>query len=165
VKQGPSGCVRSDVRTSEVIMSLVVVGMDGSEHAYAALAFAAEEAALRGAALRIVCAWDFPTSMSMDMGLVPGIFEGFREEADLIAAQSLKTVAELQPGVSAEVKVLEGHPAMVLLEQSEEATLLVVGSRGRGGLAGMLLGSVSRHVIHQASCPVTVVRKIPPKSS
>ncbi len=138
-------------------MSLVVVGVDGSEHGEAALAFAAEEAALRDAGLRIVCAWQFPANMTMDMGAVSGVFESFRDEAELIAAEAVETVKQLRPAVNAHAKVVDGHPATVLLEESRGATLLVVGSRGRGGLAGILLGSVSQHVIHHAPCPVTVV--------
>ena len=55
-------------------------------------------------------------------------------------------------------RVVRGHPAQVLLDAAEDAALLVVGSRGRGGFTGMLLGSVSQHVIARAACPVVVVR-------
>jgi nucleotide-binding universal stress UspA family protein len=140
-------------------MSLVVVGVDGSEHGDAALAFAAEEAVLRDADLRIVCAWQIPANMTMDMGMVSGVFESFRDEAELMAAQAVETANQLRPAAKAHAKVVEGHPATVLLEESQGATLLVVGSRGRGELAGILLGSVSQHVIHHSSCPVTVVPK------
>lgn len=138
-------------------MSVVVVGVDGSEHGDEALEFAAEEAELRGATLRVVCAWQFPSSMTMDMGLVAGVFEGFREEAELIVADAVKTVQERHPSLSCEPRVVEGHAVDVLLHEAQNAKLLVVGTRGRGGIAGLFLGSVSQHVLRQAPCPVTVV--------
>lgn len=138
-------------------MDLVVVGVDGSEHGDAALVFAAEEAALRKAALRIVCAWQTPAGMTMEAGVVPGVFESFREEAGTIVREAADKVSESYPEVSVELKVVNGHPVTGLLAESRDAALLVVGSRGRGELAGMLLGSVSHHIIHQAHCPVTVV--------
>lgn len=140
-------------------MGTVVVGVDGSEHGELALRFAAEEAALRAAELRIVCAWQLPPSMGFDMGLAPDVFESFRDEAHIIAAEAQTQAESLRPDVVIHTQVIEGPPARVLLEEAHDATLLVVGSRGRGGLAGMLLGSVSRHVVHQARCPVTVVPK------
>jgi len=146
-------------------MSFIVVGVDGSEHADAALRFAAAEAAVHGVDLHVVCAWELPSTMTMDLGLVSGIFEGFRDEAAGIINEAIDKVAEWQPGVTCEGRLVEGHPATVLVQEAEGAILLVVGSRGRGELAGMLLGSVSHHVIHQAPCPVTVVTKRPEAKS
>jgi len=140
-------------------MSLVVVGVDGSEHGEAAVAFGAEEAALRGADLHLVCAWQIPVGVTMEAGMAPGLFEGFREDAETIVANAAAWVEAAHPGVNVRAKVSEGHPVNVLLEECKEATLLVVGSRGRGEFAGIFLGSVSHHVIHQAPCPVTVVPK------
>ncbi len=143
-------------------MSLVVVGVDGSEHGSAALAFAAEEAALRGADLRIVCSWETPAGMTMEAGMVPGIFDSFREEAETIVRDAADWVRQVNPGLSVEMKVVGSHPVTALLEEGRAADVLVVGTRGRGELAGILLGSVSQHLIHQAPCPVTVV-PMPPK--
>jgi nucleotide-binding universal stress UspA family protein len=140
-------------------MGIVVVGIDGSEHGEVALQFAAEEAALRGARLRIVCAWDLPPNAPMSVGLVPGLIQSFGDEAGTIVQAAVDRVGELQPAVSCEPRVIEGHPGSVLLEEARGAILLVVGSRGRGELAGMLLGSVSHQVLHHAPCPVTVVPK------
>jgi nucleotide-binding universal stress UspA family protein len=138
-------------------MGVVVVGVDGSEHGDAALRFAAEEAALRGGHLRVVCAWEVPASVVMSVGLVSGMMESFRDEAETIVQAALALVVKLQPSVSCEARVVEGHPGSVLLGEAKEATLLVVGNRGRGGFAGMMLGSVSHQVLHGAPCPVTVV--------
>jgi nucleotide-binding universal stress UspA family protein len=138
-------------------MGIVVVGVDGSEHGAAALEFAAEEAALRRAALHVVCAWEIPASAGVAVGMVPGLTQGFMDEAESIVQAAVDRVKELQPSVSCFPRVVEGHAGSVLLDGAKEATLLVVGSRGRGELAGMLLGSVSHQVLHHSPCPVTVV--------
>jgi nucleotide-binding universal stress UspA family protein len=145
-------------------MSFVVVGVDGSEHGEAALEFAAEEAALRSAELRVVCAWElpaleFPVDGAMSADVLPGLLRSIGDEADGICQAAVARVRELQPSVSCEPRVVEGHAGSVLLDEARGATLLVVGSRGRGELAGMLLGSVSHQVLHHAPCPVTVVPK------
>jgi nucleotide-binding universal stress UspA family protein len=139
-------------------MKTIVVGIDGSEHGEAALAFAAEEAALREAHLLIVCAWENPMVVS-PMGFCPAeMFEGLAENARSIAEAAVARVAELQPLGTCEGKAVEGHPAAVLLKEAEQANMIVVGSRGRGGFASLLLGSVSKRVVHHAPCPVVVVR-------
>ena len=138
-------------------MGVVVVGVDGSEHGEAALQFAAEEAVLRGASLRVVCAWEFPMNLTADIGLVPGLMQRFAEEGEEIVREAVARVAELRPSVACEPRAVEGHAGSVLLDEARGAILLVVGSRGRGELAGVLLGSVSHQVLHHAPCPVTVV--------
>ncbi len=136
---------------------VVVVGVDGSEASSKALAWAAEEASLRGATLRIVQAWFEPA------GAYPTYMpaESF-EKAPLDARKSLEEqvsrVLPSDPGVRVEQVVGEGPPAEVILSKAEDATLVVVGSRGRGGFAGLLLGSTSGEVAHRAHCPVTIVR-------
>jgi nucleotide-binding universal stress UspA family protein len=139
-------------------MNTIVVGVDGSEHGEAALAFAAEEAALRGAHLLIVCAWETPMVVA-PMGYYPAeAFEGLAENAKSIAQSAVARVAELQPVVTCEGRAIEGQPAAVLLKEAEQADMIVVGSRGRGGFANLLLGSVTQQVVHHAPCPVVVVR-------
>jgi nucleotide-binding universal stress UspA family protein len=138
-------------------MKTIVVGIDGSKHAEAALELAAEEAFLRGARLVIVSAWELPS------GLTPGVYppevlDGPRADADRLVKAAVARVAELQPNVACEGKVIEGQPAAVLLKEAEHAHMLVVGSRGRGGFASLLLGSATQQVIHHALCPVVVVR-------
>jgi nucleotide-binding universal stress UspA family protein len=141
-------------------METIVVGVDGSECAGAALEFAAAEAALRGARLRIVSAWEVPSAI-YGGGFAPldaSVFDGFRERGQAVADQAVATVVKLQPAVECEGVVLEGQPAAILLEQAADATLVVVGNRGLGGFKSLLLGSVSQQVVHHASCPVVVVR-------
>ena len=103
----------------EVQVKTIVVGVDGSKHAEAALEFAAEEAALRGARLRIVSAWEMP-QMIQPMGLYPAeAIEGVREEAERIVREAVARAKELQPQVASEGIVVEGRAATVLLEQAE----------------------------------------------
>ena len=141
-------------------MDTIVVGVDGSECATAALEFAAGEAALRDARLRIVSIWELP-AMAYGGGYTPPLdeqtFEAFRLSAEKIASDAAQTAKRLQPAVESEILVAEGQAAEVLLEQARDATMIVVGNRGRGGFASLLLGSVSHQVVHHASCPVIVV--------
>jgi len=139
---------------------LVVVGVDGSEESIAALSWAARYASAVGATVRAVAAWHFPTAVgSAPVGVAP---EPVRAEAEQHVRDNLMaTVAKVYPGAAAdqvETKVAYGHPAQVLLDESDDADLLVVGHRGRGAFTGMLVGSVSTHCVTHATCPVVVVR-------
>jgi nucleotide-binding universal stress UspA family protein len=141
-------------------METIVVGVDGSETADAALEFAVAEAALRGATLRIVSAWDIPAAaygggyLDLDEGIVLAI----RDEAQKVADAAAATAAGSQPSLRCDVRVIEGQAAAALLDQAADASLLVVGNRGRGGFASLLLGSVSQQVVQHATCPVVIVR-------
>jgi nucleotide-binding universal stress UspA family protein len=139
-------------------MAVIVVGVDGSEGSMAALRFAAAEAALRDAKLRVVCAWHIPTAVFAG-GWTPPVdmMSSFDAAACEVASRAASEVARLQRGVDCESKVVEGQPAEVLLRASEDADLLVVGSRGLGGFKSLLVGSVSRQVVHEATCPVVIV--------
>lgn len=140
---------------------VIVVGIDGSEHADAALAWALEEAALRGATVRVVHAWQYLPVTAEPMAALPA------PPTDELSAAARQTVTDAlarvsggsDPGVPVELGVVEGAPAAALLDASEDATLVVVGSRGRGGFTGLLLGSVSQQVTHHARCPVVVLPK------
>jgi nucleotide-binding universal stress UspA family protein len=142
-------------------MGVIVVGVDGSEGAKAALRFALEETRLREDTLRAVHAWHVDLS-------VPGIeaayqppataLEEHRRFAEAALEAALSEVGVDAGGVEIERRVVEGRPAAALVEESRGADLLVVGSRGHGGFAGLLLGSVSQQVVHHADCPVVVVR-------
>jgi nucleotide-binding universal stress UspA family protein len=145
-----------------------VVGVDGSEGANAALRFAIGEAELRKARLRIVAAWGIPIA-AFGGGFAPPLesdtLEAFRDGAQRVADEALATAKEQWPSVEAEAVTLEGQPAEVLLAQAADATLIVVGNRGLGGFTSLLLGSVSQHVVHHASCPVVVVHRPPARPS
>ena len=141
-------------------MSTIVVGVDGSESAQEALDFAAREARLRGAGLRVVMTWSMPTMAYDGMGgfspdIDPTVFE---ESARAALDATLATLDEQADGIEIEQVLCRGQPAQVLVEQARTADLLVVGSRGRGGFAGLLLGSVSHQCAQHAPCPVVIVR-------
>jgi nucleotide-binding universal stress UspA family protein len=142
-------------------METIVVGVDGSGCAHDALVRAATEAALRGARLRVVCAWEIPSTIYSD-GFAPSldeeIFDSFRTSAERLVGEALSEVERLQPSVPCESVVREGQAADVLLEEAKSASLVVVGNRGRGGFKSLLLGSVSQQIVHHAHCPVLVVR-------
>jgi len=134
----------------------IVVGVDGSEPSRRALRWAARQATLTGAGLNVVTTWEFPATY----GWAPPYPPGFDPEGDTrrAAQQTVDEVLGASPGVPVELTVVEGHPAPVLVEKSEGAELVVVGSRGHGAFAGLLLGSVSEHCAAHALCPVVVVR-------
>jgi len=137
----------------------IVVGVDGSPGSRKALTWAAAEAADHGADLVILNVWEH--TLLPPAGSV-SVSERYVPEASQRTAEDLRQVIteELgeEPPVFVQPHVKQGRPAKVLIEESANADLLVVGSRGHGGFAGLVLGSVSQHVAAYAKCPVTVVR-------
>ncbi|MFE1260876.1 universal stress protein [Streptomyces albogriseolus] len=127
-----------------------VVGVDGSPHAAAAVDVAFEEAALRGAHLRALYVWHPPLLGVLDEDAA--VRECRRMLSETVAGRTAT-----YPDVELHHEVVRGHPVQVLAEASEHALGLVVGTRGRGGFTGMLLGSVSQGVLHHAGCPVITV--------
>jgi nucleotide-binding universal stress UspA family protein len=139
----------------------IVVGIDGSDSSLVALRWADWLARTTDAALDVVCAWEYPS------------FYGWSEAPDnwnpsstteTVLSDSLRAVfGDSTPSYVA-TSVRQGGAAMVLLDESAGATLVVVGSRGHGGFAGLLLGSVSASVAEHAPCPVLVVHgeQLPP---
>lgn len=140
----------------------IVVGVDGSEHAAAALRFAVEEARLRDATLVVVHAWTYvplaPIQTAYDM--IPPTFVADDLEREEEAARGVldDALAGLPVDLSVEKRVVAGNPADAILDEAKDASLVVVGSRGRGRLTSAFLGSVSSRVIEHAPCPVVVVR-------
>jgi nucleotide-binding universal stress UspA family protein len=130
----------------------IVVGTDGSEDSEEAVAFAFEEAATSGTPLNVVYCWQ-PTDRH-DRAV---------EDTEALLrnwlAESLAPYRDKFPGVTVKAEVVDGRPAMILAERTEGASMAVVGSRGRGGVRGLLLGSVSQSLLHHADCPVVVVRR------
>ena len=152
------------MRQNDGVPGRIVVGIDGTDHAAAALRWAADEAALRSATLVVVHAWSFvPVTTPADSGLVPmawtesmEVLDASRSAAERVAAEQVREV--LGEEHDAVVKIVEGGPAAVLREAAQDADLLVVGNQGRGNLASALLGSTSAEVADSAPCPVVIVR-------
>ncbi|MGW0434805.1 universal stress protein [Micromonospora sp. NPDC003197] len=137
----------------------VVVGVDGSEQSLLALDFAAERARSWGVPLRVVRAWAPPASKwhppEADLAQITATEQ--RAVEDLLADR----LDRLQ-GISTNVDVITEPPTAALVEASRGARLVVVGSRGRGGFRGLVLGSVSQQLMQHSHCPVAVVRELPP---
>ena len=141
-------------------MNGVVVGIDGSPGSMTALRFALEEARLRGTTLHVVAAWQFPAMTMAYAGVARAEVMDLSAELRTRAGQAIDdALAAIDVGdVPVEQHVLEGHPSGVLVDAGAGADLLVVGSRGLGGFARMLLGSVGHDVAHHAPCPTVIVR-------
>ena len=134
----------------------VVVGVDGSPVSEAALAFAFAVAAGRNAPLVAVHTW---WDLAIDPALAPLLdWEAIEGDEHQLLAERLAGWGEKYPDVEVRRVVTRDRAAHALIARTEGAQLVVVGSRGRGGFAGLLLGSVSHAVLHRASCPVAIVR-------
>lgn len=146
--------------TTESKAETVVVGIDGSPASATVLNWAARYATALGSSVKVVMAWHFPAAAGpAPVGVAPAsvraeVEQNKREQLDT----AVTTAFSDSPGVPVEKQIVYGHPAQVLIDESKDADLLVVGSRGHGAFTGMLLGSVSTHCVTHAACPVTVVR-------
>lgn len=137
---------------------MIIVGIDGSAAARAAVDWAADDAARMRLPLRLVHAVDrLPYQISRYPG--PVQFDSVRRAARTLLDESAAAVRARQPEVEVSTVLVEGAPVMVLRDQAKDATELVLGSRGLGGFAGALLGSVSTHLAGHTHCPVVVVRE------
>jgi nucleotide-binding universal stress UspA family protein len=137
--------------------NVIVVGVDGSDASKDALRWAHKQAGFTGASLEVIATWEYPTSF----GWAPAWPSDWNPAED--AKKALATLAEEVLGANPDVKVrqvvLEGHPAPILVAAGANADLLVVGSRGHGEFAGMLIGSVSEYCAMHAPCPVVIIRR------
>jgi nucleotide-binding universal stress UspA family protein len=140
-------------------MAKIVVGIDGSPAAAAALEWAVAEARLRDAQLLVVHVWGIPVlayASPYGAGVTGEVVEAERKAAADALDAALEHVD--REGLDLRSELVEGAPAQSLLDAAERADLLVVGSRGHGGFAGLLLGSVSQQCAQHAQCPVVIVR-------
>ena len=139
-------------------MSKIVVGVDGSPGSIAALRWAHAEAALRGAALEAVAVWQYPMMTTMPaFGAMPDVTNLSKQTEEHLLEILRDNHIESTTEVAVSVSIAEGTPASALTNAAGDADLLVVGSRGHGGFAGLLLGSVSHQCTMHAPCPVVVV--------
>jgi nucleotide-binding universal stress UspA family protein len=137
----------------------IVVGVDGSPGSRKALTWAAAEAADHRAELVVVNVWEHTLmppagSVTVSEHYVPDPSQATAEQLVAVIKEELGD----EPKVLVQPRVKQGSPAKVLIDESADADLLVVGTRGHGGFAGLVLGSVSQHVAAYAQCPVAVVR-------
>ncbi len=134
----------------------IVVGVDGSESSKIALAWAIRQARFEGAPVDAVIAWEYPAFY----GWAPPATDqfDFAGNAAAVLADTVKDVVGDDPPVAVTTRVVEGNAAQVLVDAARTARLLVVGNRGHGGFSEALLGSVSQHCTHHATCPVVVIR-------
>ena len=135
----------------------IVVGVDGSESSKAALAWAVRQAALTGAEVDAVCAWQIPAAYGYGYAMtlaIPDLEKAAVSEVN----QAIAEVAGAAPEVGIRPLVVQDNPAQALLDCAKGADLLVVGNRGHGGFTGALLGSVGQHCVQHAQCPVVVIR-------
>jgi nucleotide-binding universal stress UspA family protein len=140
-------------------MSAIVVGVDGSPAARAALTHALEEGRLRDLPLRIVAAWEVPGieyAGAAFAAATPDLTSEAEHAAEAALAEALSQIGT-DHGVTVETVAIHGHPAQVLLEQARDATLLVVGTRGRNTIASIVLGSVSQALAHHCPTPLMIV--------
>jgi nucleotide-binding universal stress UspA family protein len=134
----------------------VVVGVDGSQGSTAAVDFAVEAAVLRGVPLVAVHAW---RDVLVDATMAPLVdWDAVESDEREVLAERLAGTRTEHPDLVLRRLVVRDRPARALVDESRNAQLVVVGSRGRGGIQGLLLGSVSQQLLHHAHCPVAVVR-------
>jgi nucleotide-binding universal stress UspA family protein len=144
----------------------IVVGIDGSPNSVAALKWAIEEAALRDDTVRALHCWTYPVGYGIEMAGVPSMAPDVLEKSALVMAEETVAAARKQLGMAdgagpAIVSVARhGAPASELIEESNTADLVVVGSRGHGGFVGLLLGSVATQTVNHSHCPVVVVPSV-----
>lgn len=134
----------------------IVVGVDGSEGSVEALRWAYGEAVRRQASVEVVNVWHYPYTGGMAVYAIPE--KEFELGAQQVMHRTLDDTGPSPEGVAVDTVLMRGGAASCLLERAADATLLVVGSRGHGGFAGLLLGSVSQQCAHHAPCPVVIVQ-------
>jgi nucleotide-binding universal stress UspA family protein len=133
----------------------IVVGVDGSESSKQALVWAVRQARLTGAVVEAVIACEYLNAYGYPLP-VRGV--DIFELATKAVKDAITEISADTDGAAVRYRVVEGNPARVLLDASTGADLLVVGSRGHGGLGEALLGSVGQDCVHHATCPVVVIR-------
>ncbi|WP_185991135.1 universal stress protein [Janibacter cremeus] len=141
----------------------ITVGVDGSADSVRALRWAADYAQLVGAPVVALTAWDLETVYGRVVLEEWESKESVEGEARNALADAVREA--LGDDARVEQRTVRGHPAQVVAEATERAQLVVVGSRGRGGFASLMLGSVSQHVVTHAACPVVVMPHEDPPSA
>jgi nucleotide-binding universal stress UspA family protein len=145
----------------------IVVGVDGSPSSRAALRWAVRQAVLTGGTVDAVMAWHVP--MVLRTSAWAPIYVDEMTELEQDARKALGAVisdeVEQADGQRVAARVVNGHPADVLLDAAADADLLVIGSRGHGSVADALLGSVGQYCVHHAHCPVLIMHGEPRRAA
>ena len=136
-------------------MRRIVVGVDGFESSKAALRWAIRQAKLTGAVVEAVTAWHVPAGSGW---VSPTDMPAYQEDARSVLCEAITGMCTVDPQVQVCPRVVEGRAGQVLVDAAQGADLLVVGSRGHGGLAEAMLGSVGQYCVHHAPCPVVIMR-------
>jgi nucleotide-binding universal stress UspA family protein len=136
----------------------VVVGADGSPESVVAVRAGAREADRLGAVLQVVHAWREPAVLASVGWVPPELPSAVKDEERVVLAEATAGLADRYPDLDVERTLVQADPSSAMLAAAERARLVVVGSHGRGGVARMLLGSVSHALVLHAPCPVLVVR-------
>jgi nucleotide-binding universal stress UspA family protein len=142
----------------EDIVGRIVVGIDGSPDSKQALTWAVAQARRTGAEVEAVTAWEVPVTILL---LPTATEQDYADHAERLLVTTLEAVLGREGEGVVHARAVEGRPAHVLTRQAAGADALVIGSHGRGGLAGMHLGSVASYCVHHAPCPVVVLRGSP----
>jgi nucleotide-binding universal stress UspA family protein len=155
----PVVVVRENHNPDAALSRHVVVGVDGSEASLPAIGYAFDYAAATGCSIVAVHTWWWEPLEGTSLGEPwMGDWTEIASQEASVVSESLAGWKERYPDVPVRSHIVRGDPVVELLEQARGASLLVVGSRGRGGFLGLLLGSVTRRVLKRATGPVAVVR-------
>jgi nucleotide-binding universal stress UspA family protein len=143
----------------------ILVGVDGSPSSLEALRWAVRQAGLTGGSVEAITAWQTPTLVGIGISFTEaeansGDDSRIRDAAESLLRTAIADAAAGHPGVHVKAEIGEGSPAQLLLDAAHGATMIVVGSRGHGGFAGTLLGSVSQALAQHAPCPVLIIRGV-----
>jgi nucleotide-binding universal stress UspA family protein len=156
-------CPTVVVRDQPPAAGPVVAGVDGSDAARTALAFAFAEARRLGTTLIAVHAWSLPLPTGPADATAVSLADDhtrsqYHDAARHVLTDALAAFRQQHPTVPVDEPLIMGSPVGALLEATDDPAMIVVGSRGRGGFTGLLLGSTSQSMLHHANCPVAVVR-------
>lgn len=144
-------------------MGTIAVFVNDTPESQAAIEFGAREAAIRGARLRLIAAWEVPQSMLGSGVAQREVFDEFRENAESLLQEAEERVLELEPAVEVELSAVKGQPAAVFLEASLGADLIVAVRKPQGGLRELVMGSISKYILNHAQVPVVVIPVLPPE--
>jgi nucleotide-binding universal stress UspA family protein len=150
------------MNTSSTSLKPIIVGYDGSDGSQRAVRWAARHASATNIPLLVAHCSVWPL-FTNNLGPVEGITDsGLQHDAEKTLAEGVEHAVQVAPQIEVTQRLVTGFPAEVLTKLSAEASLLVTGTRGLGGFAGLLVGSVSLHLAASASCPIMVVREDQP---